>query len=428
MVMMASSRPRRRIASALTFVCALLAASCTSEGASSPSSTASPSSTVAPSPTVTLGDLAGRIVVHTDDGSLVVIEPDGANPIVVADGTQGRHSQPTWSPDAASIAWASFDAEGPNVTVHRLDSEPNLIAPLGTPPFYLYWAPTSASIAMLRPVAGSIEQSLLTIETGDVEPLGVGQPFYFVWEESGDALIAAVNGESLIRVLVDGEIAYESLQGNFPLAQFQTPAVLASDNIVVPVEQPDGTVIAQGPPGNLTPLATITEPVSLGLSPNGQRLAVLPFQTGTAPESPMVEVVFQGSEVALPSGRVSIIDLDSGAIQTLADTDVLTMNWSPDSSTVAALRRLDEGLLEWVFHGDTVRRSSAFAPTARFIQNYLAFADQYNHSSTWWSPDSQAFVWTAIDGEDNQVWVDVLSDDAPATVVAEGDVAFWSPG
>jgi len=313
------------------------------------------------------------------------------------------------------------------VTVHRFDGEPNLTTRIGTPPFYLYWSPTSASIAMLRPVAGSIEQSLLAIDTGEVEPLGVGQPFYFVWEESGDALIAAVNGESLIRVLVDDEIAYQRVQGEFSLAQFQTPAVITSERIVVPVDQGDGTILAQGAPGNLTQLASIDDPVSLAVSPDGQRLAVLPFQTGSAPESPMVEVSLQGPEAALPSGQVSIINLDSGAIQTLADTDVLTMNWSPDSSTVAALRRLDEGLLEWVFHGDRVRRSSAFAPTARFVQNYLAFADQYNHSSTWWSPDSQAFVWTAIDGEDNQVWVDVLSDDAPATVVAEGDVAFWSP-
>ena len=61
------------------------------------------------------------------------------------------------------------------------------------------------------------------------------------------------------------------------------------------------------------------------------------------------------------------------------------------------------------------------------LQQYLPFADQYNQSHRWWSPDSRAFVFAgSVAGEDG-VWIDVVDDDADPAKIADGGVAFWSP-
>lgn len=375
-------------------------------------------------------EIQGHLVVHTADGSLVVVDPDGGNERVIADGDRGLHAQPTWSPDASAIAWTSVGGDGPVIRVRSLDPKEDASStPVATPPFYLSWSPTGTSIAMLRPVAGTIEHSLLDVDSGDIEALGTGQPFYFVWEDSGKSLFASINNDSLIRIVVSDEVSYESFRGTFPLGRFQTPAVIAENRIVVPIVRPDGTVIGTGAPGELEPLVSVEGPVSMALSPDGRRVAVLPFELGAEPDTQAVNVSYQDEQTLLPAGQVSTVELSTGSVETLPGGDVLTMNWSPDGTTVAYLRRVGEGELAWLFDdGESSTMSPTFTPTPVFVQNYLPFADQYNHSSTWWSPDSQAFVWTSASADGARVWVDVIADDSPPAVVANGDLAFWSPG
>ena len=84
--------------------------------------------------------------------------------------------------------------------------------------------------------------------------------------------------------------------------------------------------------------------------------------------------------------------------------------------------------LEWRFVRDAeIIAGDPFVPSQEFFNSYVPFADQYERSSTWWSPDSRAIVFAgAIDGEEG-VWVDLVDDERGAVRVADGDIAFWSP-
>ena len=114
---------RLRAPAALAFL--LLLAACTPEPDSPelrhvdiPSPTAQPSQAPAaspdpdgPEPTVPseLEGLGGRLAILDETGSLVTMNPDGSDEIVLAESEPGRSEvrQPSWSRDGSRLAWVS---------------------------------------------------------------------------------------------------------------------------------------------------------------------------------------------------------------------------------------------------------------------------------------------------------------------------------
>ena len=70
---------------------------------------------------------------------------------------------------------------------------------------------------------------------------------------------------------------------------------------------------------------------------------------------------------------------------------------------------------------------AAFAPTLRFVGNYLPFFDQYNLSSTPWSPDSSAVTFAGEFGNESGVFVDLVDDELGPARITDGEIAFRSP-
>ena len=139
-------------------------------------------------------------------------------------------------------------------------------------------------------------------------------------------------------------------------------------------------------------------------------------------------IAFQiDSPASLAPNRVSIVDTTTGEVETLDLEGALATQWSPDGTTLAVLIAQERGL-EWRFVRDgAVLPGDPFIPSQEFFNSYVPFADQYERSSTWWSPDSAGVVFSgSIDGEDG-VWVDLVDDGRAAVRVAEGDIAFFSP-
>ncbi len=71
------------------------------------------------------------------------------------------------------------------------------------------------------------------------------------------------------------------------------------------------------------------------------------------------------------------------------------------------------------------QQAAAFQPTEAFL-NIIPFFDQYQHSGTIWSPDSQNLVLPVIDTNGNSRIVVVGAGGGPTHPIADGDLAFWS--
>ena len=129
----------------------------------------------------------------------------------------------------------------------------------------------------------------------------------------------------------------------------------------------------------------------------------------------------------LPSGRVSIVDRTTGDVTILDEPGIVATQWSPDGGTLAMLQVTEQDLRWLLVTGDETTETTPFLPSDEFASSYLPFADQYNHSSSWWSPDSRALVISGSVGGEAGIWVDLVDDEKDAVRVAGGDIALWSP-
>jgi hypothetical protein len=414
-------------------LCIVLAACSSSEEDAEPEAPRTPTPTsaaTAPTPSLepalveNLVALAGKLVFRSEEGDIVVAEPTGAGAIVVANGTERRNSQPTWSNGGDRIAWSSFNPEGANLEIAPSNGTSGTKTRIETPPFFLSWSTDDTWLGGLRPTSTGIEFMIVESTNGTVRPVGAGQPFYFDWRDDS-SLVAAVNGTTLVDIPASPDLPPSEINTGTPLGVFQTPAALDGEEIVLAIDR-DGSndVVVLGVDGVATAIATADGPLSTSINPVDDRLAVLVAET--APQSQVIG--FQvDTPPELPSGRVSIIDRTTGDVTTLDEPRIVATQWSPDGVTLAMLQANQEDLRWLLVTSEGTAETTPFLPSSEFATSYLPFADQYNHSSSWWSPDSRAIVISgSIEGETG-IWVDLVDDEKDAVRVAGGDIALWSP-
>lgn len=376
-----------------------------------------------------VADIAGSLVVRDGDGNLVLTAPDGRVRAELASGEQRLLTQPTFSRDATRIAWSTLDSAGATLTVATVDGSSTITTDLESPAFYLTWSPGDSWLAGLRPVVGSIEFFVADTTTADVRSVGAGQPFYVDWR-SDDTLVAAVNSTTLAEIQASGEQEPAVVSIDSPLGLFQAPAVVDADSdanervVVAMIRDGANDVVLLGPDDQAPSIGRATGPVSIAVNPIDRQVAVLVLDT--APQSQVIG--FQTDEPpTLRSGQVSIIDLDTREVTTRVERQIVAMQWSPDGSSLAVLQSTGTELQWLVTDTDTVVALTPFVPSQEVASSYLPFADQYNHSTTWWSPDSRAMVMSGLVEGQSGVWVDVVDDQLSAVRVSSGDLALWSP-
>lgn len=174
-------------------------------------------------------------------------------------------------------------------------------------------------------------------------------------------------------------------------------------------------------------------------------------------------------------GPLTLLDMDSGEVDTLVPETVLAFFWAPDSRSIAYLtfnrireenkdtekaqlspglafdtsgsnsrenrkgsdkrlskrqpqqpRRIFLNLSVIELAGKESDLLLTFEPTHEFMGQFLPFFDQYNLSHRLWSPDSQAIVLPLQSETDEQQIVVIPVDGGKVEVVAQGSVAFWS--
>jgi TolB protein len=136
-------------------------------------------------------------------------------------------------------------------------------------------------------------------------------------------------------------------------------------------------------------------------------------------------------------GPLRLLGPDAESPRTLLDGIVLAFWWSPDGSTIAALRvqpvvpatpgRTRELRLLFVDAETGEIGAQAVVTLGRlFIDQLLPYFDQYALSHRLWAPDSSRFLLPIVDGE-GVTHLGVFDRTGGDPVLLDGQAGFWSP-
>ena len=395
---------------------------------------------------------AGLLLYLASDGNVHVIDQKGGTRRALTSdaGAKGdRHviyTSPAWSPDGKLVAFSRLTVNGGSeITDASLFTAGrdgrNLTKVLSGSrlrPFYLYWSPDSRKVSLLSSVAGEsfLEMGLATAgEEGAYQSLDQGSPYYWHWRADSRAILVHVNtgqpgadGERLSLFSLEPQVNRREMRVDPGV--FQAPSF-----------SPDGKSVAYA--------STVQAVFTLHLSSvDGSGERTVATDVGGA----FLEFSRDGRRIAylaaaslqpVPEGTLTVVDLGSPPRkQTLKETPVLEFFWAPDGRTLAFVVPdngdgidplfLKDDSLAYVrlmgFDAVTGRTwlIARFPPSKGFF-NVLPFFDQYQRSSTMWSPDSRFIGFTALtDQGTSGLFVARADGNIKPRFLTSGDDAFWS--
>jgi dipeptidyl aminopeptidase/acylaminoacyl peptidase len=305
-------------------------------------------------------------------------------------------------------------------------------------PFYLYWSPDSTQVSVLSSVEGEtfLELGLAPAGVeGAYRSLDQGAPFYWAWRGDSHTIVAHVNlgvpgseGERLS--LLSLAPGFNRSEIGADPGAFQAPSF-----------SPDGKSIAY---------ASTAEAVSTlhlrAMDGSGERTVAT--DTGGA----FLEFSRDGARLAylaairlqpVPAGTLTVVDLRAGGKKkTLKETPVLEFFWAPDGRTLTFVvpdtsENIDpmfmrnERLPYIRLMGYDAATGATWViarfPPSRGFFSVLPYFDQYQRSSTMWSPDSRFIGFTALTADGSPgLFVARADGNIRPRFLASGDDAFWS--
>jgi len=428
---------------------ALVTASPTPTTTPTPEPDADPSAEATPTPTPTAAPSSRILVQHDTELFTITAAGEGRVDLTENDGT--TNTQPTWSPDAAQIAWTNFNPATGEAFVRsdRFDLSDRKETAMETPPFYLSWDDGSAQVAFLAPSAGGIDFGLVQIGDDAAIRLDRGEPFWFSWGPLGDELLVHVSGFRLDRI--DVKDATLVIVDGSP-ATFQAPVWVGAENLMVYANETEGDnfLVTSGIAGeNFRALATFDGYLTMSVSPDGARIA---FQTVSFTPEPGITTASLPRAAAQPIptpdpddpfgdpideitiNTLNVMGTFGGAPTPLTFQESRGFFWSPDSTHLAFLTDgPTPGSMQWWFWQDGTRLAPSpgpeFIPSSVFAQNYLPFFDQYEQNVEYWSPENDRVVYAGTDSVTGEtgIWTVGIEAGAEPQFVSEGDFATWSP-
>lgn len=409
-----------------------------------------------------------RIAFVGNDFNIYIADPvSGDSTALTNDGGQEHaYNYPTWAPDSRRLAFVGYTFENGNPKEGALYT----VAPSGeqltpiykTPqniPFYLYWSPDSRLVSFLAN-KGSQTMALSVAHPDQADSgqeVDVGAPFYWAWAPDSSQMFTHVGGtraqseDARLGMVPFKDTTTKRSLESAP-GQFQAPQWSGDGKILYSAQDGSGQVIAVSDAlGNqISKLATYNGRASFAFSPDGTEVAYLltPAQT------------------RLPHfGPLRVVDVNGANPRVVSQDPVLAFLWSPDSTKLAYLTvtatqdqsnfNLDRlppsitstepehfsGALQsdqggqgeiqlnwrlWDRATDTSRTMASFVPTLSFLE-VIPYFDQYANSSTFWSPDSQSFVYTAREtANSGAVFIADAIGTNPPRRIGDGVIAYWS--
>jgi len=396
---------------------------------------------------------SGKIVFLGLDGNLYITDQGGLNTIQLtadaeglpSDGSTQFYQFPTWSSDGSKLAFAKIRTNGVNVDgislltangdggelVEVFSSSEDL-------PVYLFWSPDDKFITYLSININSqvFSINLIPAEGGEIQKLVEGSTLYWDWHPQKDVIALHRGGDSFVSG--DDKIALMDVGGAFTENVLDLTATLFK----APSFSPDGeellmaalneeyesALLLTDRDGKLKDeLAIVEGPVAFGWSPDGEQISYIDKRSGAAPFN---------------YGNLVVIEKSKPEEVTMIGDAVLGFFWSPDGEKIAYFEPLlltegyeatgienEEGMLRLSILDVSSGKSQnvyEFLPL-QTMANLMTSSDQYQQSTTIWSPDSKKLVVLAL-GEEGAAQVMVV--DATGSLeprpVAEGVVAYWS--
>ena len=388
---------------------------------------------------ITYGPAAqNRIVVTTMDGSIVIVDPDGSNRVVLLDGAADAGAFPVWSPSGERIAWTEAFA-GSNgevrfsIVTANVDGSDRTRMQTPFPSYYTAWDSTSRALGVLGNDAEGRFGTALAIGRADRDSVadvldGGITSYYFAWDADRTAVIA--HTDNGVRYVEPGQ---DVVDLGFGAGLYQPPLITGEPGAFVFGQGADslGLVrVADLESGTLENLAFYKGNASMMMHPDGTKVAIVTTGRRTAVDD---DDPVPTDDLVLLEPGVDILDLGTRAVERVADEPVLALFWSPDGEKLlmAGLAEFDgAAYLRWQLYRDNELRpvGGIFLPGPIFGERVLPFFDQFALSSTLWSPDSTQFTYPGrnVAGEQG-IWVYDVVDNTSELIVEGGTLAFWSP-
>jgi len=400
---------------------------------------------------------SGHIAFVGIDGNIHISDQSGNVVDVTTDGQVGStakvsYGAPTWSFDGKQIVYPRFQVDSKNKTQMTAVYTANLsgkdphevFSSAALAPFYFYWSPNDKEIGMLSQVLatpGSIEMGIIPATpqspVADYHVINSDAPFYWVWSPGGESLIAhtqtgsAQDAPDYVRVIPATGNPKDFTQLKANLGAFDTPAIAEGGHeIVLPIGTSDASdlMVRNLQTGKERLLAKALGSVSYSLSPNGKWLAYID----------------QADSKDTSSRALHIVNMsDPRNSYEVKERPVFTFYWSPNSREIAYIvppqsqspvdpmfannAKLPYAELQVI---NVSRRNSwsiAQFPITQAFLNQVPFNDQYQHSTTIWSPNSKYLVFSAYDAPGNPgIFVSEADGNIKPDLIASGEFPAWS--
>jgi TolB protein len=420
-----------------------------------PSSDARQPSPAAPTPARPDRSLSssGAIAAVHADGSLWLIDTSGRSTLL-ADAAGSAFGFPTWSPDGTRVTAVRSTPTSATVVVFDLDrtalvlpAAPRVIFDDPTvAPFYLSWTPDGVAVSFLSTEAADISLRIAAADgsgplegSGTGTVIGTGSPFYYDWIDSGHLFAHIGSGPEafLGEIETAGPTMAPGIAGP---GTFRVADVSADGRYVGYVRAGNGAedaIVAAERDGSGEHTLPVVGMAAVDFSPVDGTLAAI-GATGAVAAPP-----------GIPLGPLRLVDAASGETRTLLDGLVVSFAWSPDGSTIAAIRlvpaaagsnvssaspsvapaptgRTEVRLAFVDVATGRIRSEPVVSPGAQYVNGLLTYFDQYALSHRLWAPDSSSILLPQVD-PDGMTHIDAFFPDGGEPVSLEGEIGFWSP-
>ncbi|MEE8457338.1 MAG: hypothetical protein V3S28_04755 [Acidimicrobiia bacterium] len=400
-------------------VLGIAAASCQSSAARDATSTTVPAP---PATNQEALETPDRIVVATTSGAIVVHGVGGGELMRIDPSEDSIFRQPTWL-DASTIVFSEVSETGDHALI-AADAETGDVvwrAEMETPPFYFLPAPMGspyATTSLRNDPAGAGLIAELVDRSGETTALSNESPFYTSWSPDGQDLGIHIAGR---RLDVSGATGTATITSRTGL--FQTPVWI--DMGLMTLRTVEGTQsLAVWDNGSFNDIATLEGPA--GFVAFGDRVAVQP---SVRPDTGSVQVGLVTQQLpSVPGGRLVVIDLLSGSMETVSTELALVYQWDQVGERLL-YATVGSGPVSLIWHqwsgGDTAEITS-FTPQPPWFRNFVPFFDQYAQSVQFWSASGDHIGYPAVIGGAPVVVIQSV-DGSGSIIIPDASWSAWAP-